>query len=108
MHHGEYNATPDHTNSGPDRTAVYPHAGAVTAGDVALVGQESCWGFPGSWPGMKAGDFFLLLHHDVVLFNDASFRLLYIVRVLGGAVVDGGHKSVGGGVDHGAEVVVFE
>src|SRR5216683_3217346 len=30
MHRGEYNATPDRTNSGPDRRAVRPHAEAVT------------------------------------------------------------------------------
>ncbi len=30
MHRGGHNATPDHTSTGPDRTAVYPHAEAVT------------------------------------------------------------------------------
>ncbi len=62
----------------------------------------------GPWPGAEAGDFFFPLCHDVALIDDALLGLSYVVGVLGGAAMNGGHESVGGGVDGGAEVIVFE
>ncbi len=76
------------------------------AGDVALVGQESCRGLPGSRPSVEAGDFCFPLRHDVALFEYVLLGLLQVVGVLGGAAVDGGNEPIGGGADCGIEVLV--
>ncbi len=73
-----------------------------------MVGYKARWGFGGSGPSVEVGDFFFSLCHKVSLFEDALLRLSHVVGVLGGAAVDGGHKSIGGGADSGAEVVVLE
>src|SRR6266851_3285480 len=57
---------------------------------------------------MKAGDFFLLLGNEVLLFEDMLLRLPHVVGILGGVAVDGGHESVGGGADRGTEVIILE
>ncbi len=75
---------------------------------MPLIGYESRQGFGGSWPSAEAGDLFFPLRHDVSLFDDVLFRLLYVVGILGGVAVDGGYESIGGGSDSGVEVVVLE
>ncbi len=85
-----------------------PSLGRDDTVDASLIGYEARWGFGGSQPSTEAGDFFFSLCHDVPLFEDALFRLSHVVGVLGSMVVDGGHESIGSGVDSGAEIVIFE
>jgi len=58
--------------------------------------------------GVKAQEFFIALGHKLPLGQDALLGFLQLLGELGSTVVDGGDKAVGGGTNHGAEVIVFE
>jgi hypothetical protein len=90
--------------AGDDLESVF---GGDCAGDVSLIGLKAGGNLDVPQLPLELCNLLVSLGDKLSLLQDASFGCLELSVILLGAAVDGGDKSIGGGVDCVAQVFLL-